>query len=104
MAFFMKIDGFDWDFGNRLKCQKHGVSAPEIEALFFSGSARISSDPVHSRNEVRSRAVGRTGLGRWIFVAFTLRRRDGFILLRPVSARYMHAKEIVAYEKEISDL
>lgn len=24
-------DGFDWDAGNRDKCQKHGVSIPEIE-------------------------------------------------------------------------
>lgn len=28
------IDGFDWDAGNRDKCQKHGVSIPEIERLF----------------------------------------------------------------------
>jgi uncharacterized DUF497 family protein len=28
------ISGFDWDSGNRDKCQKHGVSIAEIEALF----------------------------------------------------------------------
>ena len=104
MATSMKIDGFDWDAGNRVKCQKHGVSLPEIEALLRSQNTRILSDPAHSRDEVRSRAVGRTGLGRWIFVAFTLRRRDGLTLLRPVSARYMHAKDVENYEKEISDL
>jgi uncharacterized protein len=25
---------FDWDSGNRKKCQKHGVSIAEIESLF----------------------------------------------------------------------
>jgi uncharacterized DUF497 family protein len=31
----MKFDGFDWDSGNRAKCQKHGVSIAEIESLFL---------------------------------------------------------------------
>src|SRR5271170_2071366 len=30
----MEFDGFDWDEGNRAKCQKHGVSVAEIEGLF----------------------------------------------------------------------
>ena len=30
----MRVQGFDWDGGNRAKCQKHGVSIAEIEALF----------------------------------------------------------------------
>ena len=30
----MEFDGFDWDDGNRDKCQKHGVSIGEIERLF----------------------------------------------------------------------
>ena len=24
----MEFDGFDWDDGNRDKCQKHGVASP----------------------------------------------------------------------------
>ena len=31
---------FDWDDGNREKCQKHGVSVTEIEA-FLSGTPRF---------------------------------------------------------------
>ena len=27
----MEFDGFDWDDGNREKCQRHGVSIAEIE-------------------------------------------------------------------------
>ena len=32
----------------------------------------------------------------------TLRERAGEFLIRPISARYMHAKEIRAYEEEIA--
>ena len=43
-------------------------------------------------------AVGRTSAGRPVFVAFTLRTKNRHRLIRPVTARYMHAKEIAAYE------
>ena len=93
------VAGFDWDEGNRAKCAKHGVSAGEIEALFREGPA-VAPDPAHSAKEDRLIAVGRTAAGRPLFVAFTLRHRAGLDLIRPVSARYMHQKEIEAYEKE----
>ena len=35
---------------------------------------------------------------------FTLRRTGDELLVRPISARYMHKKEIDAYEKENPDL
>ena len=35
-----------------------------------------------------------------MFVAFTIRTKGVRHLVRPVTARYMHAKEIEAYEKE----
>ena len=60
----MQIDGFEWDRGNRAKCQKHGLS----------------------------------------IMVFTLRSEGDKVLLRPISARYMHKKEIEAYEKENSDI
>lgn len=37
-----KIAGFNWDNGNSEKCQKHGVSIEEIEALFFNQKVRVS--------------------------------------------------------------
>jgi uncharacterized protein len=92
------VDGFDWDDGNRSKCQKHGMSIAEIEALFLRG-ARVAPDPKHSANEDRLIAVGKTNMGRPLFVAFTMRTNEGRRLIRPVTARYMHAKEITAYEK-----
>ena len=92
------VQGFDWDDGNRAKCQKHGVSIAEIEALFMNAH-RIAPDPKHSDDEDRMIAVGRTNAGRPVFVAFTIRTKNRR-LIRPVTARYMHAKEIAAYEKE----
>jgi hypothetical protein len=95
----LRVGGFDWDEGNRTKCQKHGVSVAEIEALFAHGP-RIAPDPRHSADEDRLIAVGRIGTGRPVFVAFTIRMKDKRCLIRPVTARYMHPKEIAAYEKE----
>jgi uncharacterized protein len=92
------VQGFDWDDGNRAKCEKHGVSIAEIEALFMN-APRIAPDPKHSDDEDRMIAVGRTSAGRPVFVAFTIRTKNRR-LIRPVTARYMHAKEIAAYEKE----
>ena len=96
----MKFDGFDWDSGNRTKCQKHGVSIAEIESL-FSGSPLVAPDVLHSSKEQRFRAVGRTMKKRPLFIVFTLRNNGEALLIRPVSARYMHQKEIKAHEKEI---
>ena len=56
----LRVSGFDWDDGNRTKCEKHGVSIAEIEAL-FRGAPRVAPDPKHSAGEDRLIAVGRTG-------------------------------------------
>src|SRR5689334_25325091 len=95
----MQVAGFDWDQGNREKCRKHGVTLAEIEALFH-GDVRIAPSPKLGHTEERFVAVGRTAEGRPLFVAFTLRSRFGRQLIRPISARYMHRKEIDAHEKE----
>jgi uncharacterized DUF497 family protein len=93
----LRCDGFDWDDGNRSKCQKHGVSISGIEALFMN-DPRVAPDPKRSANEDRLIAVGKTSGGRLVFVAFTMRTKDKRHLIRPVTARYMHAREAAAYE------
>ena len=93
------IAGFDWDNGNRQKCLKHGVSIREIEEL-FEDRPRIAPDLAHSALEDRLIAVGRTRAGRALFVAFMFREKNGAAYIRPISARYMHRKEIEAYEKK----
>jgi hypothetical protein len=90
----MKRASFDWDSGNWPKCGKHGVSREEIERLFLEGNARVAPDLKHSSaTESRHIAAGRVD-GRAMFVAFALRGD----LIRPISARYMHAKEASHYE------
>jgi uncharacterized protein len=91
------VAGFDWDEGNLEKCQKHGVSISEIEAL-LSSDPGVAPDPNHSAEEDRFIAVGRNAAGRPLFVALTFRMKHGQRLIRPVSARYMHKKEIAGYE------
>ena len=91
------VAGFDWDEGYLEKCRKHGVSIGEIEAL-LSGYPAVAPDPNHSAQEDRFIAVGRNAAGHPLFVAFTFRMTDGQRLIRPVSARYMHRREIQGYE------
>lgn len=95
----MEFDGFDWDVGNRVKCQKHGVSIEEIESLFAT-PLLIGPDPWQS--ERRLRAFGKAREGRGLLIVFTMRSRDGRRLIRPISARYMHEKEIKKYDEEVS--
>lgn len=91
----MKIAGFDWDEGNWPKCGKHGVSQKEIEEVFIETPA-VLADPFP--DEARQRAIGKSAAGRYVFVVFMLRDIDGQTKLRPISARYMHQKEIAYYE------
>lgn len=96
---FLQADGFDWDQANRLKCQKHGVSTEEIETL-LRGRFDIYVDPASSLTEQRLRAIGRTGAGRWVFIVFTIREKQGQTFVRPISARYMHRREVDHYASQ----
>ncbi len=96
------IGGFDWDRGNRTKCQKHGVSLASVEHVFH-GPVAIFPDPAHSEMEARFKAIGQTLDGRGVLVVFTLRQRAGATVIRPISARHMHAKELRYYEEAVAD-
>jgi hypothetical protein len=95
----MLVSGFEWDDGNWPKCGRHGLTREEIEAVFEFGPA-VYPDPAHSREEERMLAIGTTKTGRWVLVAFTLRRQGGETLIRPISARYMHKREVEHYERQ----
>jgi uncharacterized DUF497 family protein len=90
---------FDWDASNIEKCRKHGVSIEDIEFV-LSHPLSLRADLDHSQSEERQQAVGRTRSGRHVFVVFTMRQRTGQLHVRPISARYMHRKEIGRYEKD----
>jgi uncharacterized DUF497 family protein len=99
----MEFAGFDWDGGNRTKCQKHGISIAEIESV-FSGPVVILPDKENTQGERRFRAIGSTPKGRRAFVVFTLRNHGRGVLLRPISARYMHNREVKNYEENYPDV
>lgn len=87
---------FDWDSGNWPKCGKHGLGQSEIEEV-FRNDPTIFSDPDHSKDEQRLKAIGQSEKGRFVFVVFTMRKIGDVSCIRPVSARYMHQKEIDRY-------
>ena len=55
--------------------------------------------PDPNNDEPRIRAIGKTDAGRYVFLVFMVRQVNEKNLLRPISARYMHQKEISHYEK-----
>lgn len=65
----------------------------------FRAGLQVAPDPEHSTlAEQRFIAVGRTSEGRAAFIAFCW--RDGKV--RPISARYMHAREAARYAQALS--
>jgi uncharacterized DUF497 family protein len=92
-----KITSFDWDEGNARKNEKHSVSMAEAEQIFFSTPLLVLEDIKHSRLELRFHALGKTDKVRLLHITFTLRGAGKRI--RVISAREMHRKERVIYEK-----
>ena len=95
------VSAFDWDGGNLAKCQKHGVTIAEIEAVFHH-QPMVAPDIAHSKAEQRFIAIGSGAGPRPLFVVFTFRAVNDEVLIRPISARYMHRKEIESHEKNIA--
>lgn len=94
-----RIAGFQWDDGNWPKCAKHGVSMQEIEHVLASRPF-VLPDRTGGAAETRYNAVGQNAEGRYLFIVYTLRQQGEDTLLRPISARYMHDKEIRNYERQ----
>jgi uncharacterized DUF497 family protein len=93
------VVGFEWDEGNaRKSADKHDVSQPEAEQVFFNSPLFVLLDEKHSKHEVRYHALGKTDSGRHLHIAFTLREVD--TLIRVISARDMHRKERAVYEQD----
>ncbi len=97
----MTVAGFEWDEGNRRKCRKHGVSREEYRSDVPSTAVGLSQ-PRTLPHEERFKAIGKSQEGRNILIVFTIRQWQESRLIRPISARYMHRKEVEHYEKEIA--
>lgn len=82
--------GFEWDAGNADKnWQRHRVTQPEAEQVFFNRPVLIAPDRKHARTEARFAALGKTHDGRRLSVVFTIRKR----LVRVISARDMSQRD-----------
>jgi uncharacterized DUF497 family protein len=97
MIDWTKITGFDWDEGNTRKNEKHGVTMAEAEQTFFNAPLLVLEDSKHSNQETRFHALGKTDDKRLLHITFTVRHNRENI--RVISARDMHRKERVIYEK-----
>lgn len=97
MLDFDSLTGFDWDEGNKQKnWEKHQVDYRECEEVFFNKPLLIGDDIDHSSQEQRYYALGRTDIGRTLFLAFTIRNHK----VRIISARDQSRKERAIYERQ----
>ena len=88
--------GFEWDDANIQKnWERHQVTPEEAEDVFFNEPLVIRGDVRHSQREKRYYALGQTGRGRLLFVAYTIRRN----LIRVISVRDMNRREQDFYAK-----
>ena len=91
------IAGFDWDKGNKQKnWNKHRVDYRECEEVFFNRPLITGKDRKHSADEIRYYALGRTNVGRPLFLAFIVRNNK----IRIISAREQTGKEWQKYERQ----
>jgi uncharacterized DUF497 family protein len=97
MRLFPEITGFEWDEGNRNKSwSRHGVAWWECEEVFFNQPLYVYPDRTHSTKESRWYVLGRTHIGRLLFIVFTVRNAS----LRIISARDMSTKERKVYDEK----
>ena len=98
MVDLSKLTHFQWDAGNyRKSVEKHSVSQFEAEQVFFNQPLLLLEDFKHSQLEQRFHALGITDIGRKLHITLTLRENEQAI--RVISARDMHRKERLIYEK-----
>jgi uncharacterized protein len=90
---------FNWDEGNWPKCAKHGVTQSEVEEATLN--ARFIVDDPNS-HEKRYRTATKLLSGRYVFAVFTVRQHTKETYIRPISARYMHQREVTSYEKDMA--
>jgi uncharacterized DUF497 family protein len=86
---YSKIEGFQWDKGNLEHIRKHKVLYTECEEVFSNTPLLVNEDKKHSRLEERFQALGKTNNGRFIFVAYTVRKNK----IRIISSRDQNKKE-----------
>ena len=96
----MKQITFDWDAGNLHHATKRDdVTRAEIEFV-LSNDPMVKPDPHPPEIEERWNAIGKSQSGREMFIVFMFREVEEVLCIRPISARFMHRKEIEKYDQE----
>ena len=90
-----RIDGFDWDTANVGHILRHAVTPFEVEEVTGRKSAIVPARTI--KREKRWKLFGKTALGRYLVVVFTIRRK----LFRTVTAYEMNAAERNKYAPQI---
>jgi uncharacterized protein len=90
-----KIVGFDWDVANVGHVLRHGVMPFEVEEAV--GRPYVTIPGATVKGEGRWKLFGKTAVGRYLVVVFTIRHR----LLRTVTAYDMNAVERKKYAPQI---
>ena len=95
-----QCDGFEWDPGNSEKNWiNHRVTRSECEQVFLNVPLLVADDPSHAQTEPRAYVLGRTDLGRELFVVFTVRGT----LVRVISARDLSQRERRIYRHALEE-
>ncbi len=88
---------FIWDKGNTDKnYEKHNVTNAEAEEVFDDQNKAVFKDILHSGSESRFILLGKSNLGRLLFIVFTIRGKNK---IRVISARDINRKEMYLYNR-----
>lgn len=97
MKILKRALAFEWDSSNRGKNFKgHRVTDQECEEAFFDPQKGILRDTLHSGREERFLLLGKTKMGRVLFLVFTARGDK----IRVISARDINKREKHLYEEK----
>jgi len=84
---------FEWDKGNIGKNTKHSVEDKEAEEVFLDEGKVTFKDKLHSQNEDRFIAIGKTKEYRLLYISFIKRKKKIMI----ISARGINKRELALY-------
>ncbi|OGQ50573.1 MAG: hypothetical protein A3I10_07685 [Deltaproteobacteria bacterium RIFCSPLOWO2_02_FULL_57_26] len=90
---------FDWDPQKaRANQLKHGVPFEEAATAFLDPEGLDGEDLEHSLSEPRRLRLAKSGLGRILVIAYTVRRRGHEEITRIISARRASREERQRYK------
>jgi uncharacterized protein len=90
---------FDWDPRKaQSNWRKHGVAFEEAATAFLDPDGLDGEDLEHSESEPRRLRLAKSGAGRVLLVAYTIRSDENEEKIRVISARRASRKERKRYE------